>query len=207
MYYPGNVLRRFSASLLPSALLPTQHRLEILYDETNRPPLPLAAVHSSANWRRLYAYLDLRDPSIDSLFPIFVANGKGNFIGKQFLETFPDSEQPAINGTDKPRVTFMFGRTVEVLGSVIVSILLHDLAKYGTFRIKIRAYVVEDLAVPMYVCHGEWLQDQKWTKVKDMVGNLGNGNMVIISADHIQQDDNWCIVDTWGSSCQTCATN
>ena len=184
MYYPPSVLRKFSNFLIPFGLIPQKHKVETLYDETGREPLRLAAVHHTASWRRLYAYLDLRNQRINSRFPIFLAAGKGNFIGKRFLETFPEADRPTINFNDKPRVAFMFGRTIEVLGSVIVTLRLHDIVKYGNFKINVRAYVVEDLAVPTYVCHGDWLLDQDWKRIDTIFCDFKNGNCVIVRDDY-----------------------
>ena len=74
----------------------------------------------------------------------------------------------------------MFGRTIEVLGSVIVTLRLHDIVKYGNFKINVRAYVVEDLAVPTYVCHGDWLLDQDWKRTDTIFCDSKNGNCVIV---------------------------
>ena len=155
MYHPPSILWRFSNFLIPSAFIPQKHEVETWYDETGREGSPCVSLQfNTPQIGGAYTHTSTFNIGVSTrACPSFSPSEKATSLPDAFSKL--EADRPAINFNDKPRVAFMFGRTTGVLGSVVVTLRFHDIAKYGTFKINVRAYVVEDLEVPLYVCPGD----------------------------------------------------
>ena len=128
----------------------------------------------------LIAYLEHHEPTTDGSFGICIASGTGNFISNDLYKSIPDQHRPSLDQDNQPEVEFMMGGSAKALGTTFVPILLRNAETGNLFRIKLHAYVLPRLRIPMFISHPRWIRESSYDAGRDNIHSCDFGTDGIV---------------------------
>ncbi|KAF4623911.1 hypothetical protein D9613_001418 [Agrocybe pediades] len=136
-----------------TSLPPPPSYVHTLYDETFRSrTFQNPSIMSMANAPNLIGRLEYHSPTTDGSFSICIAGGEGAFVSKALYESIPAEHRPTLDeGSAEETVDTLTVGNLKPIGSVFFPIILTNKETRQPFRIILRALVVPNLFMGMFI--------------------------------------------------------
>ncbi|GLB44181.1 hypothetical protein LshimejAT787_1601110 [Lyophyllum shimeji] len=113
-------------------------------------------IESVANRPNLLGYLEYHSPTTDGSFAICIAGGAGVFVSEDLYNSIPIDRRPTLDTSDAGMEIdyVLFGTKMTAVGSTFFPFLLTTGDTNERIRVILRAYVVPDLLMGMFIGRG-----------------------------------------------------